>query len=194
MTYDFNSAGAQRVFDVLPVGTLVVLQTMIKPGKEGEDFLLTRTKAGDALGLKLDFEIVEGEHAGRHFFNFLVMEGTTDGHAEAADISRRLLRAILESAKGIKPTDISEAAKAARSNVSLNDFNGMCFLAVTDVEPASGEYKAKTIIGHVVTPEMKDWRPVAQKSRPNSSASSTAPSGSPLAPAPINRPDWARPQ
>ena len=61
------------------------------------------------------------------------MAGTTDGHAKAAEVSRGTLRAIIESAKGIKPEDVSPQARQART-VELKDIDGMTFVAKIGVE------------------------------------------------------------
>ena len=83
----------------------------------------------------------------------------------AADISRRKLRAILECARGIKPADVSEAAKKARV-VEYADFDGIRFLAQIGVEPAKGDYRAKNFLAQIITPERKEWQPVEQGARP----------------------------
>ena len=72
----------------------------------------------------------------------------------------RRLRAILESARGIKPTDVSEAAKKARV-AEYADFDGIRFMAKIGVEPARGDYKAKNILGEVITPDRKEWHPIS---------------------------------
>jgi hypothetical protein len=190
MSYDYNSAGAQRSFDLIPAGTPVVLQLTIRPGNEGEDFILTRSKGGDALGLNLKFKIIEGQYAKRELFAFFVLDGKTEGHAEAADISRRTLRAILESVKGIKPTDVSEAAKAVRL-VKDAEFDGLCFMATVDIEPAKGEYKAKNILGYVITPDMKEWRPITQEPPQGPGPRSPHSPNAATVAAPISKPAWA---
>src|SRR5262249_2983910 len=100
----------------------------IRPGNAGPDGLFKRSKSGDAEGLDVEFTCVEGEYAKRKFWSFMILNGTTDGHATAGDITMRRLRAILESARGIKPTDVSEAAKKARV-AKYADFDGLRFMA-----------------------------------------------------------------
>src|SRR4051812_32274466 len=114
MSFDFNQATEQRTFDVIPDGTVAVVQLNIRPGNAGEGGLLKRSKTGEAEGLDCEFVIVDGPYAKRKIWGFMILSGTTDGHAVAADITRARLRAILESARGIKPADVSEAAKKAR--------------------------------------------------------------------------------
>jgi hypothetical protein len=159
--FDFNTAKEQRSFEVIPSGTIAVTQLTIRPGDIGEGGLLKLSKNGEAEGLDCEFLVVEGPYAGRKFWSFMVLAGRTDGHATAADITRSRLRAILESARGIKPADVSEAAKKARV-AEYADFNFIRFMARIGVEPAKGDYKAKNILQEVVTPDQKDWYPIEQ--------------------------------
>jgi hypothetical protein len=181
---DFNQAGAQ--WSLIPDGTIVVVQMNIRSGNVGPGGLFKRSKEGAAEGLDVELIVVEGEHAKRKFFSFMVLDGTTDGHEQAADITKRRLRAILESVKGIKPTDVSEAAKAAR-NVEYDAFDGMRFLGKVGIEPARGDYKAKNILAEVITPDRKAWRAVEQQ--PKSAEAKKG--GTDNAPTPIIKPKWA---
>src|SRR6266571_7863936 len=126
MAYDFNQAGEQRSFDVVPDKTIAVVQLNIRPGNAGPDGLFARSKTGEAEGLDCELIIVGGPHEKRKFWEWMTVGGTTDGHAQAADISSRKLRAILESARGIKPTDASETAKKARV-AEYHEFDGIRF-------------------------------------------------------------------
>jgi hypothetical protein len=190
MTYDYNTAGEQRSFDIIPDGTIAVVQMNVRPGNAGEGGLLKRSKAGDAEGIDAEFVVVEDKYYKRKFWSFMVVSGTTDGHAQAADITARRLRAILESARGIKPTDVSEAAKKARV-AEYADFDGIRFMAKIGVEPARGDFKAKNILGEVVTPDRKEWRPIEQSVEPAAKASAKA-ATSTGAVTPIAKPAWAK--
>jgi hypothetical protein len=183
---DYNSAGAQKSFDVIPDGTIVIVQMNIRPGNVGEGGLLKRSKNGQAEILDAEFIVVEGDHVKRKFWENMVLSGTTDGHEEAADITKRRLRAILESARGIKPQDISEAAKAAR-NAEFAEFHGLRFMCKLGVEPALGEYKAKNNIAEVITPDRNEWHAIEQ--RPKSAEAKKG--GADNTPAPITKPAWA---
>jgi hypothetical protein len=186
--FDFNTANEQRDLEVIPNGTIAVVQLNIREGDAGENGLLKRSKSGEAEGLDCEYIVVEGPHAKRKFFSFQVLSGTTDGHAQAADITRSRLRAILESARGIKPADVSEAAKKARI-AEYRDFDGIRFLAKIGIEPAKGDYKAKNILSSVITPDQKEWRPIGQVEQPPQHAASAA-----VTPASktIVKPPWAQ--
>jgi len=178
MTYDYNNAGEQRSFSVIPDGTIAVVQLKIRPGNAGENGLLKRTQKGDAEGLDGELTVVEGEYAKRKIWAYMITEGTTDGHAQAADITSKRLKAILESARGVKPTDVSEAAKKARKIESYNDLNGLRFICKIGVQPAKGDFKAKNILDEVITPDREEWHPIEQdpaaKSTADTAASDTA--------------------
>jgi hypothetical protein len=163
--FDFNTADEQRGFDVIPDKTVAIVQMHVREGNAGEDGLLKRSKSGGAEGLDCEFTVVEGPYTKRKIFGFYVLSGTTDGHAQAADITRSRLRAILESARGIKPTDVSEVAKKARI-AEYRDFDGIRFMARIGVEPAKGEYRAKNVLATVITPDMKEWHPIEQVEQP----------------------------
>jgi hypothetical protein len=185
---DLNEATEQRSFDVIPDGTIAVVQMNIRPGGASEDGLLRRSKSGEAEGLDVEFIVAEGPYAKRKFWAFMILSGVTDGHATAADITRSRLRAILESARGIKPADVSEAAKKARV-AEYNDFDGIRFLAKIGVEPAKGDYKAKNILAEAITPDRKEWHPIEQVERPLFHSS---PAAAPPSRTEIVKPAWAQ--
>ena len=113
------------------------------------------------------------------------MAARLEGHAEAGRISGERLRAILESARGIRPDDNSDAAKEARRIASYGDLDGLCFVCRIGVEPAQNGYKAKNRLDYVITPDQTAWHPVTQDPRP---AASPAAAASTSAPAKIERP------
>jgi hypothetical protein len=61
-----------------------------------------------------------------------------------------------------RPT--SAAAKKARI-ADYSDFDGMRFIAKIAVEPAKGEYRAKNVLGTIITPGRKEWHPIEQPDR-----------------------------
>ena len=183
-SYDFNDADTQRNFDVIPNGTIATVRMTVRPGSAGEDGWLRRSKDGNSEMLDCEFVVLDGPSAKRKFWMLFTVDGTTQGHAEAAKISASKLRAILESARGIRPDDKSDTATQARRIGSYGDLNGLSFIARVGVEPPQNGYKAKNRLDHVVTPDEKAWHPVTQEpvATPAKPASS---------PAKIERPQWA---
>jgi hypothetical protein len=194
--YDYTDAPPPRDLELIPQGTVATLVFHIRPGNVGEDGMLTRSKDGGCEMLVAELAVVDGTHKGRKVFERWILEGTTDGHAEAAKISRSKLRAILDSALGLKPDDLSPQARAART-VSLKQFEGMTFVGKIGIEKGrpkndgTGEnWPDKNILAGVITPDKKDWHPVEQPPPFNGGGS-----GAQAAPAetasPIARPGWA---
>ena len=159
--------------------------------------MLKRSKDGACEMLDCEFTIAEGPYKGRKFWEYWVLAGTTDGHAKSADINRGTLKAILDSALGLKPDDVSPQARAART-VSLKQFEGMTFVGKIGVEKGkpkndgTGEsWPDKNILAAVITPDKKEWRP-SEQPPPFNGGGGGAPSSPPSSPAaPIGRPEWA---
>ena len=88
---------------------------------------------------------------------FAILNGTTEGHAKAAEITRTLLRGIFESAHDIKPNDQSEAARKRRSEMTVEGFNNLRFIGRVLIEKSKNpayEDKNKLV---AVTPDQKGW-------------------------------------
>ena len=95
--FDFNTAGEQRTFDVIPANTIVTLQMMINRGGAGHDGWLTQAADGASENLDCEFIVTDGQFAKRKLFQKFTLHGERPGHAEAGEISRNTLRAIIES-------------------------------------------------------------------------------------------------
>jgi hypothetical protein len=188
--------------ELIPAGTVASVQMRIRPGGAGEDGLLKRSKDGACEMLDVEFVIVDGPYTKRKFWSNLVLEGTTAGHAEAAEGNRGTLRRILESARNIHPNDMSDEARKRRT-ADLKDFDGVIAIVKIGIEKGkpkndgSGEnWPDKNIIATVITPDKKDWHPVEQPPPFNGggagAAASPASPAAPTTPAPgIEKPSWA---
>jgi hypothetical protein len=180
---DFNDAGPQQSFEVIPNATICMLQMHIRPGNDGG--WLTPSKDGNSKHLNCEFVVVDGEHAKKKLWSRLTVEGVN--HAQAIRISNATLRAILESARNITPNDNSPEAVAARRTTGWNDFDGVQFVARLGMEPPKNGYKAKNTIDEVLTPDRQGWRKPGPPA-PASTTTSPQPAGSGGA---LRRPDWA---
>jgi hypothetical protein len=187
--FDFNDAEEQRSFDVIPDGTIATVRMTVRPGSAGEGGWLRRSKDGNSEALDCEFVVLDGTYAKRKFWSLFTVAGTTQGHSEAAKISNGKLRAILESARGIKPDDKSDTAKQARRIESYGNLDGLAFVARIGVEPPQDGYKAKNRLDRVITPDEKAWHAVTQEP---AAAAPTTSAKSASTPAKINRPDWAQ--
>jgi hypothetical protein len=156
-SFDFNDADQQRSFDIIPANTICTLQLTIRPGGAGDDGWLKRSADGNSEGLDCEFTVAGGPHDKRKLWQLFTLRGTTPGHAEAGEISRNTLRAILESARGIRPDDKSEAALNARKPSGWGDFDQLRFIARVGVRPPRDGYQAKNTILEVITPDRQAW-------------------------------------
>lgn len=193
MTLDLNDAGPQRSFDLIPAGTICVVQMIIRMGGAGEGGWLTRSKDGGCEMLDCEFVIVDGEHVKRKIWQMMVMDGTTSGHAQAAEISRSFLLGVLESARDVKPKDRSEAAQAKR-RAGFEDFQNLRFIARVTIEKSKDpayDDKNKLV---AITPDLKMWHAVEQiPSQPNLPGMTNG-AATPAATKPaqsVARPQWA---
>jgi hypothetical protein len=199
MPYDYSNAPPPRDLELIPAGTVASVQMRIRPGGAGEDGMLKRSAKGDCEMLDCEFVLVDGPYSRRKFWTNFVLEGTTAGHAHAAEISRGILRGIIESARNIRPDDLSDQARARRT-ASLKDFDNIVFIARIGIEKGkpkndgSGEnYADKNVIAGIITPDKKEWHPVEQPPPFNGGNAGTAASPPPSAtPASgVAKPSWA---
>jgi hypothetical protein len=161
----------------------------IRPGNCGEEGMCKRSKDGTCEMLDVQFTVVDGEFKKWKFWANMILVGTTDGHAKAAEISCRVLRTIVESARGIKPDDVSPKARELRT-MSLKDFDNMSFMAKIGIEKGDGTYPDKNILAGVITPDRKEWHPVEQVPPFDGGSTSTPPASGSSAP-PVAKPPWA---
>jgi hypothetical protein len=202
MALNLNTAGPQRDFAPIPAGIYAV-SIQVKPGAAGPDGTLTRSKDGGCEMLVFEAVVDEGEHKSARIFERAIISGTTEGHHKAGEISLTKLRAMVESARGIRPDDQSPEAVAARNLNSFADLNGLRVLAKVGVEPErknpqTGEvYQSRNMIQEYVTPDRTDWHPLTQYpqtpppdggSTPPPPPGSNGPAGGSAA---LPRPDWA---
>jgi hypothetical protein len=162
VTIDLNTAGGQKSFDLIPADTIATLQIKVRPGNAGPDGVLRRAKDGRSEALDLELTVVDGQYAKRKVFALLTLAGETDGHAEAGRISHNMLRAMLESALGIRPEDDSPAARQRRQVANYMSFDQLRFVGRIGIEPARNGYDPKNKLISVVTPDMQRWRQPVQ--------------------------------
>lgn len=149
--FNYNDAEPQRG-DIIPDGTIARINMKIRPGGAGEGGWLKRSKAGDKEMLDIEYTVLEGPHARRKFWGLMVVSGSEKAEA----ITRSTLRGVLESARGIKPTDMSEAAQKQRVVSGYGDFDGIEFMGKIGIEKSDG-YADKNKLVAAVTPGMRGY-------------------------------------
>jgi hypothetical protein len=217
MTYDMNDAELPRGSDLIPDGSFVkVTMHLRKGGLDGQGeadrglLKATKTPGSDVKMLDCEFTVTAGQHIRRKFWQtFTVVGGKVDeqGVSIGWKISKGVFRAMIDSALGLHPHDMSEAAKAKRMLRGLADLHGITFAAKLRIEPASeshytdnnrldrvvlpGEPEYARIMAGEVLPPQPSQRPVRRQ------AAGSTPSawGGTAAPAPAAAPArvWERP-
>ncbi len=217
MNFDMNDAEPQKSGELIPDGAFAKVAMTIRPGgTDGQSDIdrgllkASNAPGSDVLMLDAEFTVTEGPHVRRKFWQvFTVSGGKLDeqGVSIGWKISKASFRAMIDSALGLDPQDMSDAAKSKRMLRGLADLNGITFVAKIKIEPASdARYSDSNRLDRVVVPSEPEWRKVmdgevlapspSTRARPKavSSPSSSAPAwGHAPASAPANAaPAWAR--
>ena len=171
MTFDMNDAEPQKTGELIPDGSFAKITMTIRPGGvDGEGDLdrgllkASNSPGSDVLSLDAEFTVTEGPHAKRKFWQtFTVAGGKVDetGVSIGWKISKSTIRAMIDSALGLDPDDMSEAAKAKRILRGLADLGGITFAGKIKVEPSSdARYGDSNKLDRVVLPNETVWRKV----------------------------------
>lgn len=199
--FDFNDANEQRAGfsgDLIPEGTIAIVIASLRPGGQGPEGILRGSDTGASM-LDFEFTIQGGEYDRRKIWNLYVVDGVTEGHEKAKNISKSALRAMLESARNIRPEDTSPAAVQARQISGYNDLNGLTFPVEIGVDggklkdktagPSGERWPDKNIIRSIVTPDKPEYQS-AGVSAPSASQVKTASATGAAKPA-AGKPSWA---
>lgn len=153
----------------MPDGTFAKIKMTTRPGGvDGsvpmDKGLLKASQSSDAKMLDCEFTVVDGPFAKRKFWqNFTVAGGKLDenGVSKGWNISKAAFRAMVDSALGLDPGDMSEAAKQKRMIQGLKQLDGIAFAARIMVEPASSpQYKDANKLANVVLPGEPQYLPI----------------------------------
>lgn len=166
--FDMNDAEPQKSGELIPDGTFAKATLTVRPGgidgqSEIDQALLKTPKdpSSDVRMLDCEFTVVEGPHAKRKFWQMFTVQGgkvDENGVSIAWKISKSTFRAMIDSALGLDPQDMSEAAKQKRILRGLADLNGITFVAKIKVEASEdARYSDQNRLDRVVLPTEKEW-------------------------------------
>jgi len=207
--FDFNTAEqVQSISELIPNGTKAMVVLTIRPGGSGDGGWLKENFEKTVRSLDCEFTIEGGPYDRRKFWTQLAVEAVpnapiTEGQQKNIDISRGKVRGIIESARGITPSDTSEAALNGRKLSSWGDLNGLRFPAKIKVEKGrvnqqTGEkYDDKNALDVAITPGDRDYvHPGQQQAVPAQAPATQAAAGGFQGQAPANnggvpKPSWA---
>jgi hypothetical protein len=160
---DFNGADSQdAAFDLIPANTLVKIGLTIRPGGAGPEGWLTQSKTSSALYLNTEAIVLVGPYARRRIYTRIGFRGKDAGRSgedSYANRGRALIRGILESARGIRTADQSEAARAARMIRSLGELSGLDLVAKIGIEKDKdkAEDSGRNVIKAAIGPDHAEY-------------------------------------
>lgn len=195
--FDFNSAAEQSSYDLIPKGTMVRVRMTIKPGGFDDPSqgwtggYATRSVNTGSVYLNCEFVVLDGPFARRKMWSLIGLYSTKG--AEWTNMGRTFIKAILNSARGINPTDNSPTAQNARRITGFSDLEGIEFLGKVDWEKDQNG-QDKCVIKSAVTPEHKEYAAHmngAAPAAPSAGAPNAYAQATGRAPVP-GRPSWAQ--
>lgn len=197
--FDLNSADEQSNSDIIPHKTPVKVRMKIRPGSYDDPSqgwtggYATRSDSTGAVYLDCEFTIVGGKFNKRKVWSNVGLYSAKG--PKWGEMGRSFMRAAVESARGIRPSDASEQAMQARRISSFADLDGLEFAAFVDVQKATAEQIAqgygndRNVIQNVIPATHKDYATLM--SGQGGDAAQPAASAPGAAPAASSTPAWA---
>ena len=215
VTFDMNDAEPQKTSETIPDGTFAKVTMVLRPGGiDGESEIdrgllkPSATDGSDMLSLDAEFTVAEGPHIRRKFWQTLTVSGgklDENGVSIGARITKSQLRAMIDSALGLDPEDMSEPTKAKRILRGFADLSGITFVAKIKVEASDNPaWSDKNRLDYVVVPTAPEWLKVMdgetvpprpgnrRQATPATPGAATPAWGTRAQPAPTTGPAWAQ--
>lgn len=188
--FDLNSAEEQSNSDIIPAKTPVKVRMKIRPGSYDDPSqgwtggYATRSDGTGAVYLDCEFTIIGGKFNKRKVWSNVGLYSAKG--PKWGEMGRSFMRAAVESARNIRPSDASEQAMQARRISSFADLDGIEFAAFVDVQKPTADQVAqgygndRNVIQNVIPATHKDYaalmagqapaEPAAQASAPKAAA------------------------
>lgn len=162
MAMDFNDAPRQNDgFEPIPHGTLLKVRQTIRPGaftdpaQGWNDGSPTQSERTSSIYLNCEYTVVCGEFHKRKFFGLTGLwspKGKTWG-----DMGKAMIRAMLNSARGVHPVDSTPQAVAARRINDFGDLDGLEFAVQVAVEK-DDRGELRNVIKQVIEPDHAQYQ------------------------------------
>jgi hypothetical protein len=165
---NLNDAEPQRDRTLAPSG-IYALKIKVKPS--GNGWLRTARNQRSRM-LQMEYTIVGGDYAGKTIFDWITVgfdetddsdlpviePGKLDDFRTSVRMGLSKLRAIVDSAYGLDPNDVSDTAKKRRTLEDYGALSGLKFLAQVEQRPASGDFGPRNYVDFIITPDLPDWK------------------------------------
>lgn len=207
MGFDFGNAPKQQAKRIIPPHSKVKLclaivypTNTLMQGASDPACKLSKSSSMEYLDTTLT--VVDGSFAGLAIRqNFNIAGATSDKGEQAIDISRALLRAMLEQFHGVSPDDNSTAASTSRVVETLSELDGIVFFGKIGcrIDEYNNTKFVKNYLEAVSTVDDHDWADLLAQGEiitdnaipdPNSSAKTKDKSTRP----PRTQTQWGAPQ
>lgn len=164
---DFSNAEEQSNGDTIPHKTPVKVRMKIRPGSYDDPAkgwtggYATRSENTGAIYLDCEFTIMGGKYNKRKVWSKIGLHSPKGPKWE--QMGRSFIRAALESARGIRPSDASDQAMKARQIGGFADLDGIEFAALVEVQKpteqqvAQGYNDDRNVIQNVIPVTHKDY-------------------------------------
>ena len=158
-------AGEQREFDLIPAGAIVRAIMSIKPGdislpEYGPGNYFKAARETRAKWMELEFTVVGGPYDRRKFWDKIFVDGDkmgASGMPEAKEIGLRTLKALIDSANGLDPADMSPEAQQRRTINGVSDLSGMEICAKIGIKKGTNGYQDQNKLMAALTPKDKGY-------------------------------------
>lgn len=168
---DFSDANPHiaPIGELIADGAFVKLKMKIRPGGyNGADpmdvNLLKKSQTSDAVFLDCEFTAEGGEFHGRKLWQNLIVDGGKRDNKNVSigwNMSKNLIRAMIDSAAKLNPDDKSDQANQQRRIQAFKQLDGITFVARVMVRPSDNEqYSDKNEIANCVFVTDPQYEPV----------------------------------
>lgn len=197
--------GMRTDFSLIPAGTvcraIIKLQggdTEISAFGLGNWFKCSSTSK--AKWADVEFTIIGGDYDRRKVWDRIFIDGdkmSERGAPMAQEIGMRTIRAIVDSAKNLQPSDQSETATSARQVSGIQDLNGMEICMKVGIKKGTNGYEDTNNLMVVLTPNKKEFisggnvTATAQPQQPQVQQPQVQPQQAPQGTTTSNVPSWA---
>lgn len=150
---NFNNAEDQMSYELIPHKTIAKVRLLLKKGnhttKEWPDGYATLSKAGSSVYLACEFVILSSEYENRKIWSNIGLH--SDNSEKYGEIGRSMIKAILNSARGLHAKDKSLEAEKQRQIKSFADLDNLQVVAEITINDQGD--KPRNEIKTIITPD-----------------------------------------
>jgi len=150
---NFNDAEDQKFYTLIPHRTIAKVVMLIKKGgyitKEFPDGYATKSDSTDSVYLACEFVVLSGEYENRKIWSNIGLH--SDNSEKYGEIGRSMIKAILNSARGLHSKDKSPEAEKQRQIKSFADLDNLQVVAEITINDQGDQPRNE--IKTIITPD-----------------------------------------